>query len=881
MKISDFGNTLLQDARYAVRLLAKSPGFTLIAVLTLALGIGANTAIFSLIDAVMMRALPVQNADQLVVPKWSANKRPSHIHGMSSYGDTQETFRDVNPTGSSFSRVLFQDVQKSDQFSDVAGFSNGGPMALSGNGPAASVRGQSVTGNFFNLLGVGPIIGRLLSPADDNPSAPPALVLNYSYWQRAFGGSTSVVGKVVKINNVPFTIVGVAEAKFLALSFGNVYDLWIPMSFRPVINQNFFRRSYDDPLSWWMLMIARLKPGVPASRAQATLDGIFRNYTDHEGDKPMFPPGANQKLLLVPAQQALVGAVPHYTDPLRVMMVAVGFVLLIACANVAGLVLARATARKREIAVRLALGAKRSRLLRQLLTESVLMALLGGVLGTLLAIWGAHAIVAMIGSDSIRPLGFSASLDWRVLAFTVAISALTGILFGLAPALRSLRVDLTPALKSASQASSSSAPESRHRWLSLGNALVAVQAALAIVVLMGAGLLVHTLTNLRNIDPGFDTRNLLTFSLNPSLAGYKEADADALYRNLQQRISSLPGVISASYSADALLAGSWSRTGFRYVPPGGSKKVEEEADIMPVSPDFFTTLKIPFLSGRIFSAHDYELSATNQTAQRAQFMRRPGEPEPPAPTVPEPALINRQFAKKYLAGVNPIGQRFGAEDGSDPERPKGAGYEVIGVVGDAKYDSLRRDIDPTIYVPITGSSATFEIRTAGDPKSLIAPIRNLVTQLDNNLPMMYVETQSEHIEQLLSQERIIARVSTFFGLLALLLSCVGLYGLLSYEVTRRTREIGIRMALGARRSDLIRLVVWQGVALALAGTAAGVAAALGIGRLLTKLLFGVKPSDPVTLAAVVVMLIAVALIAAFVPARRATTVDPMIALRYE
>jgi hypothetical protein len=339
--------------------------------------------------------------------------------------------------------------------------------------------------------------------------------------------------------------------------------------------------------------------------------------------------------------------------------------------------------------VRLALGARRSRLLRQLLTESVLMAMLGGVLGIVIALWGSRAIVAMIGSDSTRPLGFSASLDWRVLAFTVAISALTGIIFGLAPALRSLRVDLTPALKAASQASPSSSHESRHRWLSMGNALVAVQAALAIVVLMGAGLLVHTLTNLKSINPGFDTRNLLTFALNPSLAGYKDPDADALYRDLQQRISGLPGVISASYSADALLAGSWSRTSFRYVPPGGSKRVEEEADYMPVSPDFFGTLKIPLLSGRNFSAHDYDLAAINHAAQRAQFMRKPGEPELPVPSTPEPALVNRQFVKKYFAEVNPIGQRFGAEDGSDPERGKHPGYEIIGVVGDAKYNSLR------------------------------------------------------------------------------------------------------------------------------------------------------------------------------------------------
>ena len=878
----ELGYSLWQDLRYGLRLLAKERGLTTIAVLTLALGIGANSAIFSIIDAMELRSLPVADPQHLAILRWTANRSPQHIHGMSSYGDTKEKFSDVNPTGSSLPRPFYEEVKRSGQFSDVAGFANVGALAVSGNGPATTARGRVVTGNFFSVLGIRPAAGRLLSPSDDDRSAPPAVVLNYEYWQKALGGSPSAIGKVVKLNNIPFTIVGVAEPRFLALSFGNIYDVWVPLSFRTVLNQSTFqRRSYDDPLSWWLLIIGREKPGVPVTQTQAALDVLFHNFTEHAGDKPAFEAKDNAKLQMVPAQEALVGESPHFADPLRVMMTAVGVVLLIACANVAGLMLARASSRQGEIAVRLALGAARGRLLRQLLTESVLVALLGGGLGIVFAFWGSRAIVAMIGSSQTRPLGLSPELDWKVLAFTAGISLLTGVIFGLAPAMRSLRLDLTPTLK-AGPHSSGAKPVSRYRWFSMGNALVAFQAALAIVVLMGAGLLVHTLKNLKDVNPGFDTRNLLTFELVPQQAGYKGAGTDALYHDLQERIAAAPGVLGVSFSDSPLLAGSWSRTSFRYVRPGQSKRVEVEADIMSISPEFFSTLKIPFLSGRNFAGPDYERAGLLDAAQRALMDARAMRTTPPdVPSVPMPAIVNAQFAKKYFAGVNVIGQRFGAEDGSDPDRPKDPGYEVIGIVGDAKYDSLRRAIDPTIYFPLTDAPAAFEVRTAGDPKAVIGSIRTIIDQRDSNLPMRNIATQTEQIERRLAQERIVAQLSSFFAVLALLLACIGLYGLLSYEVSRRTREIGIRMALGARRTDLMRMVMWQGITLSCVGTIVGLAAALGMGKLLKSLLYDVKPLDPITLAAVSVLLVGVALCAAFVPARRATAVNPVIALRYE
>ena len=882
MQSFEFLSTLWQDTRYGLRLLMKSPAFTAIAVLTLALGIGANTAIFSLIDAIMFPSMPVQDAKEVVLLRWSANKNPKY-HWYSGYGDTRpnNTRNTANPWGTQFSHPFLEEVEKSGIFTGVAAFAGGGGLAMSGHGPASTLSGQSVNGDFFRTLGIKPAAGRLLAPADDEPNSAPVLVLSYGYWQRTFGGSKDAVGKVVNLNGVPFTIVGIAEQKFASLAPGNLYDVWVPMALAPRLNKNFVLR-HNDVAAWWVLIAGRVKPGMPREQTQAALEVLFRNHVTH-GEKPLVAQADAPRITLLQAQDALVGSSVQYTDPLRVLMAAVGVVLLIACANIAGLVLSRSAARRREIAVRLALGARRSRVLRQLLTESVLLAVIGGGLGILFAMWGAKAILAMAsGGPAARPIGFAPSLDARVLAFTAGVALLTGILSGLAPAVRSLRLDLTPALKEGTGASAAGGKgNARHRWLSISNALVVMQAALAVIVLMGAGLLVHTLSNLETMDPGFDTHNTLTFSLNPTLAGYKRPQIDNFYRDLQQQIVGLPGVQAVSYSESALLAGSWSRSGTKFLPPGGSKKIDIEYDWMPVGRDFFTTLKIPLLTGRTLNSADFQ-----QAAARAE-VDDSNRGKPPAAqrdvTIPLPVTVNQAFVRKYLAGVNPIGLTFAESDGSEPEEQgrKSAGDIIVGVVGDAKYNSLRREIDPTVYVPLTGEGATFEVRTAGDPHALVTPIRSLIGQRDNNLPMTRVATQTEQIEAMLRQERLLAKLCSFFGGLALLLACVGLYGLLSYDVTRRTREIGIRMALGARRVDLLRLVVWQGIVLALMGTALGIGGAIGVGKLLTSLLYGVKPSDPLAFIAAIGLLVTVALVAAFVPARRATTVDPMVALRYE
>jgi predicted permease len=953
---------LWQDVRFGLRMLLKSPAFTAVAVLTLAFGIGANTAIFSLIDAVMLRSLPVANPAQLVLLKWSARKAPN-IHGLNVWGDCPTDMRRgmENPTGCSFSEPMFREIAQANIFSGTAAFANTGRLDLTGNGTASVINGQLVSGDFFRTMGLKAAAGRLIDASDDTPAAAPVTVLNYGYWQSAFGGSREAIGRTIELNAVPFTIVGVAEQRFTGITPGSDYDVWVPLAQGQRINPQ--QRVQDplggqdrqnDPAFWWLTIVGRLKPGISPAQSQAMVSGLFRNEMLH-GAIPMFhgnqmvggpgprlggpgiagsapasapapgpvpiqlapgnaavqvqremkggprpqvagngnervmraaPQGGavaggahpaetqsvpstlsteedNPQVALVFAQTGLTGARARYTDPLYVLMLAVGIILLIACANVAGLMLARAAARQKEMAVRLALGAGRARIVRQLLTESVMLSVLGGVLGILFAYWGAHAIVSFVSSNQTRPLGFATGVDLRVLGFTVAVSIFTGILFGVAPAFRSARVNLTPTLKEG-EGSSAGSGHSRGRWFSAGNALVVAQVALAVVVLAGAGLLVRTLQNLRSVDLGFDAHNILIFGIDPTLAGYKGTQADNLYRDLQGRLAETPGVKSASYSMMPLLSNGLMITVFHW--PGTPEDQTSESDILDVGPNFFQTLHIPFLAGREFNAADFELATAN------------GGDKPTA--APTPVIVNQTFVQKYLGKENPIGKAYGAAAAGPLGGPT-PGYEIVGVVGDAKYNDLRREIHPMMYQPHHVGVATFELRTAADPQALLPAIREVVAQVDANLPLFNVTTQSQQIDRLLFQERLVARLAGFFGVLALVLACIGLYGLLSYEVSRRTREIGIRIALGAQPERVLKLVLRQGIVLAIVGAALGIGAALGVTRYLASMLFNVRASDPWTMSAVAVLLALVALAACYIPARRATRVDPMVALRYE
>jgi len=886
--------TLIQDLRYGLRTLRKSPGFAAVAILTLALGIGANTAIFSLIDGILMRGLPVQDAQRLVVLQWSARKAPD-IHGSSSYGDCgrAQLSRDGESSGCSLSMPFFNDVASQvSAFSSVAAFAYAGQVDLSGNGTASVLRAQAVSGGFFPLLGVRSAAGRLIAPSDDSVSAQPVVVLNHGYWQRQFGGSTSAIGKTVRLNNVPFTIVGVADPRFDSLSPGRVYDVWVPLSVLPQINPHpWVRARATDIYSWWVVVIGRLKPGVDRMQAQAAVTTLFRNDMLH-GAKPLSKTEDDPKIDALPAQSGLSGSTTEISGELYVLMMAVGIVLLIACANVAGLLLSRATARQKEIAVRLALGAGRRRIVQQLLTESIFLSLMGGVLGILFAIWGTRSIVTLFTSGSNEPFGFNPGIDGRVLLFTFSAAVLTGIVFGFAPAFRGTRVDLTPALKAGTR---SSAAEGRAgaRWFNLGNGLVIAQVALAVVVLVGAGLLVRTLQNLRNIDPGFDTRNLLTFELDPTLVGYKTPQIDEFYRDLQERIGAIPGVESVSYSNSTLLSGSLWSTGFHL--EGTPKDQESEADYLPIGAGFFSMMHMRLLTGRNFNSADFaqaeaasereRVRAEVATAKEAGLPPPSGSaavPESAAKEAPVPVIANKAFVQKYFPKVNPVGVRFGAHE-ADPAKGDWAapGWEILGVVSDAKYQDLRSSIEPTMYVPSSGGNTSFEVRTRMNPTTVAASIRNVVSQMDSNLPVFNVHTQEELIDRLLFQERMIAKLSGFFGMLALVLACIGLYGLLSYEVSRRTREIGIRMALGAQRRVVLRLVVGQGIVLAITGAIVGTAVALGVTRYLKSMLYDIHANDPATIVAVAILLTLVAVAACYIPARRAMRVDPMVALRYE
>jgi len=884
--------TLIQDLRCGWRMLTANAGFTAVAVLTLALGIGANTAIFSLIDAVMLRALPVHDQSRLVVMRWSAHKAPRR-NGTSSFGDC---FRDEdetkNPTGCSLPYPFFELIHSEKQaFSGATAFAGPTPLVLSGNGPARMADGELVSGDYFSTLGVGALLGRTLGPADDLLSAPPAVVLSYAFWQDAFGADRSALGRTIVLNSVPFTIVGVTEPNFTSLTPGKTQDMFLPLSVYSRLSipwtgeREHQERSLD---SWWLVVVARLKPGVTLPSAQAAASLLFRNEMLN-GQNPRSKASDDPRIILAPAQSGLDGMRSFISMPLYVLMSAVGLILLIACANVAGLLLSRAAARKKEVAVRLALGAGRFRMMRQFLTESVMLSLAGGALGVLVAIWGVPALTVLMSSNGDRPFPWLVGPDWRVLGFTIGISLFAGILFGLAPALRSSRLDLTPALRES--ASGLPGGEMRPgRRFHLGNALVALQVALSIVVLIGAGLVVRTLRNLRSIRPGFDTRNLLLFSINPTLQKYPDPKIQSLYRDLQERLAALPGVISVGYSSDSLLSGGlW--TSDLHVE-GQAQKSTQEVDMLAVGPDFYKTLRIPLLGGRVFTSADFE-----QAAQAAAIGEAPQQTASPAGVLaakpsatagpPIPVLVNASFVHNYFAGQNPLGKRLTQSDdseasGSAAQKPKITKvWEIVGVAGDTKYNDLRREVHPTVYVPVTGGGVTFELRTASSSAPLIPAVRKAVNDADSNLPIFGVRTQSQRIDELLTQERLIARLGSCFGGLALVLACVGLYGLLSYEVSRRTREIGIRMALGAERADVLRGIAAQGLRVTVVGIAAGIAGGVAVTRFLSSLLFGLKPNDPVTIAGVSLILIVVALVACYLPARRATKVDPMVALRYE
>jgi predicted permease len=863
--------TLVQDIRYALRMLRKSPAFTAVAILTLALGIGANTAIFSLIDGVMLRTMPVKDPSQIVMLRWQAHN--FSVNGeYSGFGDCFNGDSNGDRVGCSFAIPLFEQFRSQvNAFSDVTAFAGPADLKLNGKGLVGNVGGEIVAGNYFSTLGVNTILGRTIVPSDDSLNASPVAVLSYAFWQSAFGGSRDVLGRTIELNDVPFTIVGVAEPSFTNLTPGKTQDLWFPIHILPRLNVS-WGKNIDTLGNWWLVVLGRMKPAFSVGQAQAAATVIFRNVVLH-AEGPRAKASDNPQIVLLRAQDGLTGSRGSYSQQLYVLMIAVGLVLLIACANVAGLLLARGAARQREMAVRLALGAGRARIWRQLLTESVLLSVAGGALGILFAYWCVRVIISLLSSTSSRGFPFTITPDWRVLLFVLGASVLTGIFFGLAPAFRSTRIDLTPVLKDAMGSASG-----RTRRLNVGGLLVVAQVALSVIVVIGAGLLVRTLENLRNANTGFDTRNLLLFTLDPTPLGYKQAQIQSLYGDLASRLAGMPGVVSVSYSSEPLASGNLWNSDVTIIGQPDSVN----SDMLAVGPNFLQTMKIPLLQGRSFTAADFaQTEEANETGTRVAASNQPATNVPPAPV-----LVNREFVHAYLADRNPIGVLINPRGrdftmGGGTGGTEAADFQIVGVIGDTKYSDLRRTIHPEICVPVVTGKGSFEVRTAANPTALLSLARETVKKVNADLEVFSFRTQTEQIDELLWQERLVARMSSIFGVLALGLACMGLYGLLSYEVARRTREIGIRIALGAQDASVLRLIVGRGIVLALAGAAVGIAAAVGVTQFMASLLYGIRPTDPVTMIGAAVLLVIVALAACYIPARRAMEVDPMVALRYE
>jgi predicted permease len=872
-----------RDLAYGVRQFLKNPGFTAIVVVTLGLGIGANTAIFSAIDAVLFHPLPVADEQHLVIFSWSARHDPK-FWGQSDYGDCGEAYH------CSVSVPFFQALRaQNSAFVEVAAFAGPLEVDFSGNGPASIARGEYVSGDYFSLLGLKTFMGRALRPADDAPMAVPAIVLNYGYWQRAFGADRSVLGRTIRLNGVATVIVGVAQPNFNHLTPGKSQDFFMPLGLANRVKSEWWgnKDRLAEPSTFWVLIVGRLKPGVSVAQAQASSSALFRSQVVGTS---LFAESDAPQISLVPIHQALSGESGDIAPMLNVIMAAVGFVLLIACANVAGLILARSAKRQKEMAMRQALGAGRARIVRQLLTESVLLSLAGGGLGIVFAWLGVSAMKKVVESGFGEPFSFVIGPDMRVLAFTVTITLATGILSGLLPTLRGSRLELNRALHE--NASSVSGGPHTGQSIRFGDALVVLQVALSVVVLAGAGLLVRTLLNVQAINPGFDTNNLLLFGINPTMAGYKDQQMMQLYGELQQGFSALPGVVSASYSDEPLLSGGYSadKVHLDDAPP----KMNINTDILSVGPDFFSAMRIPLLAGHAFNSADFtsaeQTNAIVKAAEESADKATVGIGTHPVPSrtgsssaavAPVPAIINETFARRFFAKRDPVGMHIGNAENDDPHAVLHPGFRIVGITGDTKYKDLKREIRPAMYTPLVASHAYFELRSSGDPTALVTAVRNIIASADSRLPIFDVRTQTDQIARTHFQERLLSRLSSLFAMLATMLACIGLYGLLSYEVTVRSRELGIRMALGAQKRHLIKLVVRHGLLLSLGGLVLGLAGAFAITRLMTSMLYHVRPNDPETFVTVSILLLLVALAACSVPALRAVRVDPLVAIRNE
>jgi predicted permease len=832
---------LHQDLRYAIRTLAKSPLFTAVAILSLALGIGANTAVFSVVDAFLLKNLPVRNPEQLRILTW-VHTENEPVRDHSGYGMIDSaTGKKIS---GSFSYRMYQLVRAMPELTDVVAYAPGG-FTVMAQGASEFGRGQFVSGDYFSALGVQPLIGRALQIADDQPGSPGVVVLTHRYWEKRFGLDPEVIGKRIVIDNLPVTIAGVLPPGFQGLYPGAATDLFIPLSAIPRLTVT--RYSLTRPDSWWVQIFGRLSPGVSRAQAesavQAKVAAAIEEYAGSSKQKSMVP-----EVLLLPGARGVGLFRSIFGNTLYVLAAVVGLVLLIACTNMANLLLARSETRRREMAVRLSVGASRGRLIRQLLTESLLLAGAGGVLGLIVARPLLDLLVRFVAGG--EPLTYHARLDLRTLGFTLAASILTGVFFGVFPAWRATRIDLTPALKDSRTGAVGEASRLR-----LGRLLVSAQVALSLLLLIGAGLFVRTLINLASVDLGFTSAGVLTFGTDGRGRGYTGQKLAGVYARLREKIEAIPGVQSAAMSQHGLIQGSMS--GDDVWVPGITPKGRQPALLLSCSDNFLSTMRIPLLLGRGLTASD-------------------------GPLAPRVAVVNESFVREYLAGRNPVGQIFSR--GNQRTSPEAGPYQIIGIARDAHYQSVRDKVSPVVYFPYLQSvdrlgSVTFAIRTNVPPLSIANAVRRAVSDIDPAIPIADLRTQDEQIERSLSSERLFAFLVSSFGMLAALLAAIGLYGVMACTVSRRTAEIGIRMALGADRAHIRRLVLRDSLLMMGAGILIGLPAGLALTGLLQKLLYGVTQNDAISFAAAIVLMTGIGAVAAWMPARRAARVDPILALR--
>ncbi|HEX4022813.1 MAG TPA: ABC transporter permease [Acidobacteriaceae bacterium] len=832
----DWFEQLMQDVSYGVRGMLRSPGLTIVALLSLALGIGANTAIFSLMDAVMLRSLPVKDPGQLVL-----------------LGDGSEIgITDDFPNTALYSYPFYRQMQKKNAvFSDVAAvFSMRSDLhgSVEGHSETEPMAVQLVSGSYFPVLGVHAMMGRTLTEEDDQTKdGSPVAVVSYTWWTRSLARDPDVLHKKLRIGSTLFTIVGVAPAEFFGTKVGESPDIWIPLSMQKEIPPYF--DAYSDNFGETLDVIGRLKPDVNMAQATANVNllyqQILRGFPNAHMDQKSLEALKNTHVALTPMAKGLSDLRGQYSEPLKILMGVVGLVLLIACANIANLLLARSTARAREFAVRQALGARRSRLIRQLLTESLTLALAGGALGVAFAVGATHFLLRMI-SGGTETVPLDVSINIRLLLFTLGITLITALLFGTIPALRATQLDLTESLKDGR------GPASGATKSPLARALVISQVAFSLVLLVGAGLFLRTLINLDNVNTGFNKENVLRLQTDTSSIGYKDDDPrmTQLYQQIEDRVRALPGVRAASYSSFTFDEGSWSGSiwveGFN-----NNKDVNVPHNV--VGADYFATMGIPLLAGRTFGPQDF---GTNS---------------------PKVAVISETMARTMFPKGSAIGSHYGMDG------PKHSGdVEVIGIVKDTKFQHLDEAPTTLDYLPYTEHPMyleDFEVRYTGDFSAISSAVQTAIHGVSPNLQISDVTTLEEQVGRSITSQRLVAQLSTFFGLLAVFLSCIGIYGLMSYVVSRRTNEIGIRMALGAGRSNVRWLVMREILQLVAVGVAIGIPVALAGGHWIANMLYGLKATDPMSLAVAVVAMLLVAVVAGYLPARRASRVEPMVALR--